>query len=65
MKARRTSKKACNDIAATIGATFYGRDEWDCSGKVYVMHEGRKHSFKRNCDAMEWMLDVAFADLGF
>jgi hypothetical protein len=54
----RISKKNCNDLASLIGATFYGRDELDCSGKVCVRLSGERHAFKRNCDAFDWMMDV-------
>lgn len=58
MAAYRISKKDCNNAADVIGATFYGRDELDCSGKVYVRYNGKLHTFKRNCDAFDFMLDV-------
>ena len=59
----RISKKACNDAAEAIGATFYGRDELTCDGKVHVRHEGVVHTFNRNCDALDWMLDIFDAKL--
>jgi hypothetical protein len=54
----RISKKNCNDLADLINATFYARDEWDCSGKVYVRRNGKLYTFKRNCDAFDFMLDI-------
>lgn len=54
----RISKKNCNDLADLINATFYGRNEWDCSGKVYVKYNGERHAFKRNCDAFDFMMDI-------
>lgn len=68
----RISKKDCNDMADLIGATFYARNEWDCSGKVYVRLNGKRHAFRRNCDALDWMMDILdgkvdklAAELGF
>lgn len=53
----RTSKKQCNDLADLLGAMFYARNEWDCSGKVYVRYRGKRHAFKTNTEAFVWMLD--------
>lgn len=58
MKAIRISKKTCNEAAEVLGATFYGRDEWDCSGKVYVKLNDELHTFKTNGDAFDWMMDI-------
>ena len=60
---KRISKKACNEIAGTIGAMFYGRNEWDCSGKVYVKYNGKLHTFKRNRDALDFMLDIIVGEV--
>ena len=59
----RISKKACNDAAELIGAIFYGRNELTCDGKVHVRYKGVRHTFNRNCDALDWMLDIIDAKL--
>lgn len=56
--AMRISKKVCNEAAEVIGATFYGRNELTCDGKVHVRFEGKRHTFKTNGDAFDWMMEV-------
>lgn len=54
----RASKKQCNEVAEMIGATFYGINERDCTGKSYVRLNGEWHEFKTQTDAYWFMADI-------